>query len=138
MITFKELLGSHNVAEVPIAHQHNLEELLICVNKLRAAYGKPMIVTSPYRSMQEHLRIYATKGITDPAKIPMKSNHLSGNAVDFADPNQELQVWCKNNEPLIRSFGLWMEDFKYSPNWCHFQSKPYKSFKEGGSLWFQP
>lgn len=45
--------------------------------------NKPVIVTSGYRSMAHHLRIYAEKGITDKSKIPMGSYHLTGKAVDF-------------------------------------------------------
>ena len=45
--------------------------------------NKPIIITSGYRSMAHHLKIYAEKGITDKSKIPMGSYHLQGKAVDF-------------------------------------------------------
>lgn len=132
MITYKELLGSHTVAEVPIAHQHNLEDLLICVNKLRSSYGEPMVVTSPYRSMQEHLRIYASKGITDQTKIPMQSKHLVGNAVDFADPLGQLYKWAFENQDRLEAFGIWCE--KDTKGWLHCQRVPPKS----GARFFLP
>jgi len=136
MITFKELLGNHTVAEVPISHQHNLEELLVCVNKFRADYGKPMRVTSPYRSIQDHLRIYAAKGITDQSKIPMKSKHLFGLAVDFADPDGSLYAWAKAHEDKLAEYGIWAElDTK---GWLHCQCVPYGSFTEGKSRFFKP
>jgi len=60
MISMKELLGSnHNIADVPNADQHQLEILKERINKVRTLYGKPMTVTSGYRSMQDHKRIYS-------------------------------------------------------------------------------
>ena len=134
MISYKELLGNHTIAEIPIQHQHNLEELLKRINVIREAWGKSMIITSGYRSMQEHLRIYSEKGITDKSKIPMQSRHLYGMAVDIADTNQELQHWLKDNVKILEDNGLWMEDFSATKTWCHFQIVPPKS----NNRWFLP
>jgi DNA repair ATPase RecN len=116
----------------------NQEDLLAKVNKIRAKWNKPMTVTSGVRTLKDHLRIYAQKGITDQSKIPMKSKHLetvtNAAAVDIADPNKELQKWCKENEAFLEEVGLWMEDFSATPNWVHFQNIPPKS----GKRWFMP
>lgn len=133
-ISLKELLGSHNIAEVPHGHQLCLEELRTRLEKVRAEFGKPMRITSGYRSMQEHLQIYSKKGITDKSKIPMRSKHLIGCAADVADPAQELQAWCKANEPKLEEIGLWIEDFSATPNWVHFQTVPPAS----GKRFFKP
>ena len=138
MLDLKELLKGKDFNSLPKEHQDNLIILLEKINRVRSAYGQPMIVTSCIRTMAEHLAIYAKKGITDKSKIPMKSKHMFSQAVDIADPNQELQEWCKDNQDLLRSIGLWMEDFSKSPNWVHIQIVPYGSYKEGGSLWFMP
>lgn len=134
MIAFKELIKNTTLADIPIAHQHNLEELLKRINVIREAYGKPMTVTSGYRSLQDHLRIYSQKGITDRSKIPMASQHLSGCAVDISDPNKELQAWVLQNVALLEQVGLWCEAFEATPTWCHFQWKPPKS----GNRFFKP
>jgi uncharacterized protein YcbK (DUF882 family) len=118
--------------------KENLEELLEKINKIRDLYGKPMTVTSGLRSMADHKRIYAAKGITDESKIPMKSKHLYGQAVDISDPNKELQNWCKQNESELKDIGVWLEDFAATKNWCHFQIVPYGSWKAGKSIWFVP
>lgn len=136
MITFKELMGSHVISEIPIAHQHNLETLLVCVNKLREEWGKPLIVTSGYRSLQEHLQIYSKKGITDRSKIPMKSKHLEGNSVDFADPDGSLYQWAFNNQGKLTEWGIWCE--LGTKGWLHCQCVPYGSYVEGKSRFFQP
>jgi hypothetical protein len=136
-ITFKELLSGHLITEVSIEHQHNLEDLLIRMNKVRGIRGEPMMVTSGYRSMQDHLRIYNQMGITDRAKIPMKSNHLSGRAVDISDPNGKLMDWCEANPKLLEDFGLWCEQ-RDDKKRVHFQSVAYGSYKPGGSRFFKP
>lgn len=134
MIAFNELIKGTSLADIPIAHQQNLQDLLNKVNQVRTAWAKPMTVTSGYRSMQDHLRIYSQKGITDKSKIPMQSNHLYGKACDISDPKRELQAWCKANESLLASIGLWMEDFSATPTWVHFQIVPPKS----GKRFFMP
>ena len=134
MITLKELIKDIAISDIPIAHQHNLEELLIKINKVRIVYGKVMTVTSGYRSMYDHKRIYNAKGIFDEKKIPMKSKHLEGLAVDISDPKQELQKWCLANTALLESVGLWMEDFSATKNWCHFQIRAPRS----GNRFFKP
>lgn len=129
MITLKELIKNTLISDIPLEHQHNLEELLKRINVIRTVYGKPMTVTSGYRSLQDHLRIYSSKGITDRSKIPMASKHLYGQAVDIYDPNKELQAWVKQNVKVLEDIGLWCEDFGSTPNWCHFQIVPPRSGK---------
>ncbi len=138
MISFKEVLHGEDFHLLEPSHQKNLEVLLYRMNKVRAAYGNPMIVTSGYRTLDDHLRIYRNKGITDQSKIPMASKHLFGQAIDIADANGELKEWCKANQTLLRQLGLWMEDFSFTKTWVHFQCVPYGSYKHGGSLWFRP
>lgn len=136
MITFKELLGNNSLADTSIEIQHNLEELLKAVNKLRTEWGKPMTITSGLRSIQDHLRIYAAKGITDQSKIPMKSKHLFGLAVDFADPDGSLYTFALANQDKLAEYGIWCElDTK---GWLHCQCVPYGSFTEGKSRFFKP
>lgn len=129
MLSIKELLGHYELKDLPKDHQDNITHLLDLVNKVRTAYDKPMTVSSGYRSMEDHLRIYKDKGVTDPSKIPMQSRHLSGRAVDILDGKHELQTWCKDNVKKLEEIGLWMEDFSATPNWCHFQSVAPKSGK---------
>lgn len=134
MIKMEELLKGVELESLPAEHQANLLKLLEKLNKLRAAYGKPLTVSSGYRSKSDHLRIYRGKGITDESKIPMKSRHLSGLACDFADPKQELQKWIKDNINLMEEIGLWFEDFSATKNWTHCQSVPPAS----GKRFFMP
>lgn len=135
MITMDELLNNkYKLEDQSDEIQKNLQDLLEKVNKVRSLYGKPMNVTSGLRSIEDHLRIYAAKGITDESKIPMKSRHLSGQAVDVSDPHQQLQKWCLANVDKLEEIGLWCESFDATVNWVHLQIVPPKS----GNRFFKP
>ena len=114
------------------------QDLLERVNKVRAAWGKPMTVTSGVRTWADHIRIYAQKGITDLAHIPKASHHLEtvtdSAAVDIADPGLELTEWLKTPEgnAVLEEAGLWCE--AGNSNWWHAQNAPPKS----GNRWFLP
>jgi uncharacterized protein YcbK (DUF882 family) len=136
MIRMDEILKGIRIDTLPVEHQNNLQTLLHRINLVRSRYNKPMIVTSGYRTKQKHLDIYAKMGITDERMIPMKSKHLDGSAIDIYDPDAVLYKWCKANEDFLRRVGLWLEH-RQGP-WVHFQSKPFGSYKPGGSIWFNP
>jgi hypothetical protein len=138
MISMNELLQGKKIEDLDQNIQDNLSILLDKLNKIRVLWNKPMTPTSVVRTMEEHLAIYAKKGITDQSKIPMKSKHLFGEACDIFDPNKDLQKWCEDNEDKLKEIGVWMESFDATPNWVHFQIIPYGSYIEGRSLWFKP
>lgn len=133
MIMEREILKGE---ECPPEYKDNLLELLIRMNKVRDAYGRPMIVTSGYRSAADHIRIYKSLGI--PAnKIPWGSCHLTCQAVDIYDPDGELFEWCVENDTLLREIGVWLEE-KDDQKRVHFQIKPFRSYKPSGSIFFKP
>ena len=128
-IKMAELLKSTKLIDLPSEHQTNLKELHRRINIIRNLYGRPMIVTSGYRTIEDHKRIYVGRD-----KIPMGSKHLSGQAVDIYDPRKELQSWCLGNEAELERVGLWCENFLATENWVHFQTVPPKS----GRRFFYP
>jgi hypothetical protein len=115
-------------------------ELLLKVNKVRARWNQAMTVTSGVRTLKEHLRIYASKGVVDQSKIPMKSKHLetvtNAAAVDIADPGLKITAWLKANPDVLEEADLYCEDG--NSNWIHFQNRPFGSYKPGGTRWFKP
>ncbi len=129
MISMKEILKNVSLESLPKEHQDNLKILLEKANVIRSAYGKPLTVSSGYRSLDDHLRIYKEKGIIDQSKIPMASKHLYGQAIDFADPKQELQKWILANIKILEDNGIFCEDFSATVNWLHMQILPPKSGK---------
>lgn len=143
MITLQELLGNFKFEDLDAGSQNNLLNLLEKMNKIRKLYGKPMVISSGVRTKEDQIRIYKEKAAKEGksfeiSKVPMKSKHLLGAAVDIYDPKQELQKWCLSHTKELESLGIWMEDFKYTKNWCHFQCLPYGSWKEGKSIFFIP
>ena len=139
MISLKEIIKNLKFSELPKDHQDNIMTLLERVNKIRSLYGKPMKVTSGYRSKEDQIRIYKEKaskkqhpfldGKYDESKVPMKSMHLRGAAIDVFDPDKKLQEWCLSNESILEKVGIWCEDFKYTKNWVHMQIFAPKSGK---------
>lgn len=139
MLALKEFVSDYNMADIPHSDQLNLEELLKRMNLVRKAWKKPMTVTSGYRSMQDHLRIYSkinadrrAKGLPELAP-PKGSKHLIGAAADISDPDGSLHKWCIENEALLTKIGLWME-VKDEQKRVHFQIFPPKS----GNRFFKP
>lgn len=118
MISAKEL-NPKGYATTP-EQEANLAILLERMNKVRAAYGKPMTVTSGLRSDADQKRI-------NPGAP--KSMHLRGAACDIADSDGALKQWIKANVSILETVGLWCEDFSACPNWIHFQIYPPKSGK---------
>lgn len=133
MISMDELLNKkYKLEDQSLEIQGNLKTLLVRVNKIRVLWGKPMTVTSGLRTMEDHLRIYKDKGITDVTKIPMKSKHLYGQAVDISDPLLVLTAWLKKDKTILEKAELFCEEG--NKNWVHFQIVSPKS----GMRWFLP
>lgn len=132
MISMDELLGKTRLVDLSADVEKNLKNLLVCVNKVRVLWAKPMTVTSGFRNPDDHRRIYAAKGITDDKKIPWKSKHLFGAAVDIADEGLLITKWLKANPKILEDAELWCEEG--NKNWVHFQIFPPAS----GNRWFLP
>ena len=105
--------GSHKwkESEVDLVTLRNIDDLCAKVNAL--GYTLPMFATSCLRSIKDQQRINPKA---------MKSSHLYGCAVDVGDSDGKLAKWIKANEKKLIEVGLWCEDPKYTPGWCHFQT----------------
>jgi response regulator RpfG family c-di-GMP phosphodiesterase len=133
MVTFKEMIGDITVADIPMKHQQNIQEFLKKINPIRLEDGHPWIVTNGYRTWQDHVRIYNQKGIFDLSKIPKKSNHLIGRAIDIYDPDLRLTKWLKeNNSERMIKYNVYGEEG--NSNWLHLQDVAPAS----GRRWFYP
>lgn len=55
------------------------------------------------------------------------SKHISGEAVDLADPDGELDDWCMKNQRILEDLGLWLEHPGSTKSWTHLQSIPPRS-----------
>jgi hypothetical protein len=57
------------------------------------------------------------------------SAHRYAKAVDVYDPERELAAWCVMNQHELDKLGLYMEDPRWTPGWCHLQTVPPGSGK---------
>ena len=115
MISKKELLMGRDkkyASEYTKEVSDNLDKLLIPLNILRKRYGKPMYVSSGWRPAA------VNASLSNAAK---KSNHMKGLAADFKDPDGKLRDWVVKHLEWLAGLGLYMEDFRWTPGWVHFQ-----------------
>lgn len=98
----------------------NLDRLLAVMNQIRSEYGIPMKVSSGWRPAA------VNGGIAGAAK---RSNHMLGLAVDISDRDGKLREWVLSNLDLMQKLGVYLEDFRWTPTWVHFQVVAPKSSK---------
>jgi hypothetical protein len=105
--------------------------LVLCqrLNIVRAAWGKPMRITSGLRDAAQQANLIKA-GLSKATK----SKHLVGMAADVADLDGALGAWCWENVGVLEKAGLWCEDPQYTPGWVHFQSASPSS----GRRFFKP
>jgi hypothetical protein len=115
MISIREILMGREVASPLTPEMYdNLTKLVIAVNKLREAYGKPLTVSSGYRPAAANAAAGGAK----------RSAHLSAEACDFSDPKGELDAWCMANLDKLEAWGLWLEHPDSTPTWTHVDIRP--------------
>lgn len=118
MITRAEILMGRDV-QYPLTAEleDNLSKLLDCLNQLREVYGQPMFVSSGYRPGPYNAAAHGA----------VHSNHMTCLACDFKDVSGEIDAWCLRNLHELEAAGLYLEDPRNTPGWCHVQCVPPKS-----------
>lgn len=107
------LMGRVEFSALQNEEKYNLANLLASVNFIRGMYGKPMRITSGYR----------TKDINALVKGSTRSAHLVCMAVDIHDPTGEFAQWCLDNIPVLEKAGLFMENPEVTRGWVHLQTR---------------
>ena len=83
-----------------------------------------------FKSVSEVASGWRPSGINaSTANAAKNSKHLSGQACDIRDGDRTLASYCADNLDALEQVGLWCEDFRWTPNWVHFQTVPPKSGK---------
>lgn len=114
------LMGRAKLEDLSPELQSNVNTLIPKINDLLEKFGEYRKCNSGYRSLEDQKRINPSA---------MKSKHLSCQAIDLEDKNRVLSQWCLKNVKVLEELGLYCEDFKYTPTWCHFQIVAPKSGK---------
>lgn len=89
----------------------NLDRLLVPLNIIRQKWGKPMRVNSGWRPASVNA---STSGAAK------RSKHTMGLAADISDPDGQLMNWVLANLDLMQKLDIYVEDFRWTPNWVHF------------------
>lgn len=125
LITYEEVVRKYPEEDITPLMRTNLSKLLDALNKFRAAYGKPMIVTSGLRTQQQNDQL---------SNAGKKSAHLTGEACDFADVDRSITNFVLANPSILVDCDLYMEEPSATPTWCHLSCRrPYS-----GRRIFQP
>lgn len=103
------LMGRDKDAPLSERQEQNLSRLLSALNSVRAAYGKPMHVTSGYRPAVVNAAIGGAK----------KSLHMECLACDFKDSDGKLTEWLNGHQDLLAQLGLWQEHPSATKGWAH-------------------
>lgn len=121
------LMGRIDFMTLPSDQQTNILQLLQKVNKLLTEFGEERGVSSGYRTMKDHLRIYEdinkkkkAAGLPE-IKVPMSSEHLKGGAIDLKDVDGKLKKFC--TDAILSKYDLYMEHPDFTDTWCHLQLK---------------
>lgn len=124
MLTLDDYFGRFSLAagEEPTEDvKANAVELLNRVNALLEritsdaglAEAASPVVNSGWRS--------AAYNLTIPNAAP-KSKHITGQAIDLADPEGELDQYLMDYRTLLMDYGLWLEHPLATKGWTHLQS----------------
>ncbi len=98
----------------------NAVELIDRVNFLLKSFGEPRTVNSGWRPPEVNAKT---------AGSALKSKHMTGQAVDLADPDGDLDEWCMDHASELERLQLWQEHPASTKGWCHLQSIPPRSGK---------
>lgn len=106
------LMGRIKEEELSDELKANLDKLVTALNVIRKEYGKPMTVSSGYRSPEKNAAIGGSK----------KSYHMQCLACDFKDSDGALDAWLLEHQDLLEANGLWQEDPGSTPGWSHIDA----------------
>lgn len=89
-------------------------------NALLAKFGQGRKVNSGWRPPQVNATI---------PNAAMNSKHMTGQAIDLADPDGDLDEWLMTQagQTALAEIGLWHEHPAATKGWCHVQTVPPKS-----------
>ncbi len=145
-VLYKEVTHSNQATALKIGNTPNAEQLgnlkLVCINifdKVREHFGKPIGISSGFRSRELNTRIGGSKS----------SQHMEGKALDIDGDifgginNKEIFDYIRNNctfDQLIWEFGS-----ENAPSWVHVsfnkdgnRDQILRAVKSGGRTVYQP
>lgn len=124
MISLEDYFGKVSHIEEPSDEvRENAAELLARVNALLADLAGVEAAESP--QVNSGWRPAAYNATVPNAAV--KSKHITGHAIDLADPDGDLDEFLIDNPQALARHGLWLEHPLATKGWCHLQSVPPRS-----------
>ncbi len=127
MITLSEYLGNHGPA--PDTVKTNALDLLARVGALLSEIPYPEArapkINSGWRPADYNSTV---------PNAAVNSKHITGQAVDIADPDGVIDSYIHGHFDLLIKHRLWMENPAATKGWCHLQCVAPRS----GNLVFWP
>lgn len=113
MITLDDyLMGRTKIS--PLTEQMRMDSLSMVdkTNRLLSLFGSSRKVSSGYRPELINSTI---------KNAALHSNHIICRAVDLEDHDGRLDFFCMTHQDDLIRIGLWLEDPRGTPGWCHVQ-----------------
>lgn len=104
----------------------NAAETVARANLLVSAY-RAMTKDDEARTVNSGWRPAFVNAAT-PGSAP-RSKHMTGQAIDIADPEGDLDEWCLEHLEVLQTIGVWLEHPSATKGWTHVQTVPPKSGK---------
>lgn len=122
-ISVEQYFGSFSATSQPsAATRENAITLLSRVNALLAIIDLPEAENPKVNSGWRPAWYNATVQGAAP-----KSRHITGEAIDIADPEGALDEYLFDRKLLLLQHDLYMEHPLATKGWCHLQSSPPRS-----------
>jgi hypothetical protein len=108
------LMGRDKKYPISQEQKNNMMMLLAAVNGLLGLCPLQMKfeVSSGYRPEEINSKVVGAS---------KTSAHISCQAIDIKDPDQQLAKWIKGKPELLIALGLYLEHPDSTPTWVHFQ-----------------
>lgn len=124
LLTLEDYFGRHSAVETPSEEvKANALDLLARVNVMLDRMCHIEAARSPQVNSGWRPAGY-NAGVPGAA---VKSKHITGQAIDLADPDGELDEYLSTYQQALIEAGLFMEHPLATKNWCHLQSVPPRS-----------
>lgn len=124
MLTYEDYFGRVSHIEAPSAEvQVNAGVLLARVNALLSDLP-------PFEAVMDVRVNSGWRPASYNAGVPgaaVRSKHITGEAIDLADPDGELDEYLFQHQEVLAAHGLWLEHPAATKGWCHVQTVPPRS-----------
>lgn len=103
----------------------NAEQTVKLANALLSEFRFDVKTDTEQRHVKSGWRPPEVNAATPNAAL--RSRHMTGQAIDIADPEGDLDEWCMSHTDTLARLGLWLEHPASTKGWCHVQTIPPKS-----------